>query len=225
MSIVWVLGVTLSVAALVFGAPAMLFVRDLRPLAKWVAIASLVAAVFCHARYKEALNTEAIAAGFSNIEDRRTAQDVGFTDPEAWRMEKRARVEAQMASAAAERAQRAEKDAKRAALMAQIAADNEAACSKNLKCTAEKAWPEAASACEKLVERSAKYQFEWTSGFMSPKFTNYRWRDANQAQVTFYGDQIKMQNGFGAWQHMTYYCDYDTKSKAVLDLRMIDGRL
>lgn len=232
MSIVWVLGVTLSVAALLFGAPAMLFVRDLRPLAKWVAIASLVAAVYCHTRYQEALNVEAIAAGFNNIEDRRTAQEAGFTDPEAWRQERRALVEARMAQEADDRAQRAEREkaeaekaAKRAAYMAQIAAENEAACRKNLKCTAEKAWPEAASACEKLVERSAKYQFEWTSGFMSPKFTNYRWRNANEAQVTYYGDQVKFQNPFGAWQNMIYYCDYDTKAKAVLDLRMTGGRL
>jgi len=25
--------------------------------------------------------------------------------------------------------------------------------------------------------------------------------------VTTIGDKIKMQNGFGAWQHMTYECD------------------
>lgn len=243
MSIVWVLGVTLSVAVLIFGAPAMLFVRELRPLAKWVAIASLVAAVYCHTRYQEALNVEAIAAGFNNIEDRRTAQEAGFTDAEAWRLERRALVEARMAREAEERAQRAgqeeaeraqraerekaqaEKDAARAEHMARIASANDAACGQNLKCIADKAWAEASVVCQNAVERDATYQFEWTDGLMERKFSHYRWSNANQRHVTFYGDKVKFQNGFGAWQNMIYYCDYDTKTKSVVGLRMTGGRL
>ncbi|MBA4204630.1 MAG: hypothetical protein C0457_06550 [Polymorphum sp.] len=226
------MGVLLGGGLLVVVSPIMLLFRARRAQAKWVAVAGLVLAVFCVSKWDGAVQSEAIAAGFSSADDRRIAREAGFTDPEAWRLEKRAQAEARVAREAEERALRAEQEkleaekaAKRAEHMAKIAAENEAACLKDLKCVAEKAWLEASSACERFVERSAKYQFEWTDGLLDTKFTHYRWFNQDAGQVTFFGDKVKFQNGFGAWQNMIYFCDYDTKTKTVLDLRVTGGRI
>ncbi|WP_186415377.1 hypothetical protein [Pannonibacter sp. P2PFMT1] len=232
MSVLWALGVLLGGGLLVVVSPIMLLFRARRAQAKWVAVAGLVLAFFCVSKWDGAVQSEAIAAGFSSADDRRIAREAGFTDPEAWRLEKRAQAEARVAREAEERVARAEREkveaekaAKRAEYMAQIAAANDAACGQNLKCVADKAWAEASVYCQDYVERRAKFQFEWTDGFLERKFSRYRWHNAKEQQVTFIGDKVKFQNGFGAWQNMIYSCDYDTKTKTVLGGRVEAGRL
>ena len=34
--------------------------------------------------------------------------------------------------------------------------------------------------------------------------------------LTIFGDKIKLQNGFGAWQRKQYSCDYNVKEKKPL---------
>ncbi len=92
----------------------------------------------------------------------------------------------------------------------------EEACRKEIECWGEKAHTVAAFACPHLVERLAKFDFEWTDGWTEPKFSHFRWRDIEAGTVTVIGDKIKMQNGFGAWSHMIYECDIDPVSKEAL---------
>jgi hypothetical protein len=79
--------------------------------------------------------------------------------------------------------------------------------------------------CRPWVERLAKNDFEWTDGRLEPKFSHYQWKDQKAGVVTYVGDKIKYQNGFGAWVHHIYECDLDARGEQVLDVRAQPGRL
>jgi hypothetical protein len=79
--------------------------------------------------------------------------------------------------------------------------------------------------CRDPIERLAKNDFEWTDGILEPKFSHYRWRDEAKGELTYIGDKIKYQNGFGAWIHHTYQCDLDSSGERVMDVRAAPGRL
>ena len=101
-------------------------------------------------------------------------------------------------------------------------------CMENLRCWAEKHSVSGAVYCEPHVERSAKYDFEWTDSWLESKFSHFRWLNAENRKagiVTYIGDKVKFQNGFGAWLPITYECDFDPINGTVLDLRLYEGRL
>jgi hypothetical protein len=51
-------------------------------------------------------------------------------------------------------------------------------------------------------------------------FTWYRWMGiTHPGVITLVTDKAKLQNGFGAFQHIVLQCDYDTQSKKVLGYR------
>ena len=83
----------------------------------------------------------------------------------------------------------------------------------------------ATSACAPVVERLAQYAHEWTDGFLGFKFSHYRWSDRDRGVITYIGDQIRFQNGFGAWQNYVYECDYDPSTELVEDVRATPGRI
>lgn len=101
----------------------------------------------------------------------------------------------------------------------------EAECQQDLKCWGEKYSIDAAVYCRKPIERISKYSFEWTDGMFEPRFSHYRWKDQSKGYITYVGDKIKLQNGFGAWIDYTYECDFDPAANAVLDIRAGQGRL
>ena len=96
----------------------------------------------------------------------------------------------------------------------------EAACRRDIQCWGDDNLLSATFACETLIERMARYDFEWTDGWLEPKFSHFRWHDIDRSTVTFIGDKIKFQNGFGAWQRVAYECDYDPDADQVLDIRI-----
>jgi hypothetical protein len=79
--------------------------------------------------------------------------------------------------------------------------------------------------CKGPVERLAKNNFEWTDGLLEPKFSHYRWKNQSTGIITYIGDKIKFQNGFGAWIFHTYECDLDASGETVLEVRAQPGRL
>lgn len=83
----------------------------------------------------------------------------------------------------------------------------------------------AAVECAPQIERLAKYSFEWTDRWYEPKFSHYRWSDKARGIVTYIGDKIKLQNGYGAWAFYTYSCNFDVIRKTVLDVQASEGRL
>lgn len=104
-------------------------------------------------------------------------------------------------------------------------AAEDAACRQDLQCWGDKNSISAAMYCDDYVEKFAKYSHEWTDGAFEPKFSHFRWTDQSKGYVTYAGDKIKFQNGFGAWENYIYECDFDPNQKAVLDVRVRAGRL
>lgn len=103
--------------------------------------------------------------------------------------------------------------------------EEERLCKKDLQCWGQKNANAAAVACDGKIEKLAKYDFEWTDGFFEPKFSRSRWRNKDRLIITYIGDKIKLQNGFGAWQRYTYECDYDTERDLVLKVSARPGRI
>ena len=101
----------------------------------------------------------------------------------------------------------------------------EAACKADLSCWGEKHSISAAVYCDDYVEKLAQYDHEWTDGMLEPKFSHYRWKNIDKGIVTYIGDKIKFQNGFGAWQNYVYECDFDPATETILDVRAQAGRL
>jgi hypothetical protein len=179
---------------------------------------------------------EAREAGFIDGSDRRAAEEAGFIEkPGEWSAvreivaseKERAKAERRQAE---QRARKEEEEKRRRVEEAKRAEEKAAeeqkvaGCRSDLECWGEKAWNVATFSCPSLIERMAKYDFEWTDGILEPKFSHYRWRDKDRGIVTVIGDKIKMQNGFGAWMHMTYECDVNPQAEAALDVRVREGR-
>jgi len=103
-------------------------------------------------------------------------------------------------------------------------AEKEAAYRQSLQCWGDKFSITAASECKNHVERLAKYSYEWTDGIFEPKFSHFRWKNQEAGIITYIGDKIKFQNGFGAWQNYVYECDFDTNAKIPVSVKADPGR-
>lgn len=90
-------------------------------------------------------------------------------------------------------------------------------------CLFEKYWIDASTPCKKLVEKSSKYDFEWTYGTFEPMFS--RFLTGTKNQIVFVGDKVKLTNGFNAKTTMVYYCTFDFKTKKIVDFKIDSGRL
>jgi|GEM_PF-504591 len=98
-------------------------------------------------------------------------------------------------------------------------------CKKNLQCWGDKHSLRATYAGQDFIEKFAKYDFEWTDGMLGSKVSSFRWLDKNKSTLSYFGDKIKFQNGFGAWQNMIYQIDYDPINKRLLNATVKPGRL
>lgn len=98
-------------------------------------------------------------------------------------------------------------------------------CKNDIQCWGDKNSSSAIIASRDSIERYAKYQFKWTDGFLEPKLSRCRWKDKSRLIVTYLGDKIMFQNGFGAWQNMIYQIDYDPINEKVLNIKVSNGRL
>lgn len=174
----------------------------------------------------------ALRAGFESPEAYRAAKLESVTDPNIWaeivarrEAESVARAEEALAKIAEEAAsQKAAEEAEALAVAAKKVAE-EAECKKEISCWGEKANTVATVLCPRLIERMARYDYEWTDGMLDVKFSHYRWKSVENAIVTVIGDKIKFQNGFGAWSHMTYECDVDPVTQTIIDVRVSEGRI
>ncbi|MDD0980700.1 hypothetical protein [Pseudomonas shahriarae] len=102
---------------------------------------------------------------------------------------------------------------------------DEAACRKDLQCAGDKYGIAASIYCKDPVSRLAKYTSRWTDGTFETKFSHFRWLNQEQGTLTFIGDKIEFQNGFGAFQRHTYECDFNPVNNQVLDVRARPGQL
>ena len=166
------------------------------------------------AGYLVALNHQAWRAGFFS----KAQMDLAFSRGLSSRAEL---VEHQHRAREREDAVR-KQGSENAAEMARAAA---LACPKDIECWGQKHASAASAGCAPLVERLAKFQFEWTSRWTDQRFPRARWLDQTKGQMTYIGDAIKFQNGFGAWQYHTYFCDFDPSTGRVLRVNSQPGRL
>lgn len=66
--------------------------------------------------------------------------------------------------------------------------------------------------CVAAIESRSLYDFKWTDGlFGEPKFRvdDYMWVDPANGVIAYSGNQIQMQNGFGAWKRVNYQCQFN----------------
>jgi len=102
---------------------------------------------------------------------------------------------------------------------------SDADCKKTLQCWGDRHSISAGVRCQRYVEKLAKFSHKWTDGVLEPKFSHFRWKNQSTGVVTFIGDKVQFQNGFGAWQNHIYECDFDPSAEQVLDVRARPGQL
>lgn len=199
-----------------------------------VFLGGLVAALFLRGRRKKGLfamgggvavfvvaailgvsnNGEMKAAGFADYSEFSAAKKAGFADAASWRTHQHEEAEKAKAEIAAKAAE--EKKTKEAA---------QSACKSDLQCWGDKNAVMAAVTCQPLIEKMAKWDHKWTDGILEPKFSRFRWRDQSRGVVTYVGDKLQLQNGFGAWGNVIYECDFEPTTERVSDIRITQGRL
>lgn len=108
--------------------------------------------------------------------------------------------------------------------MAQAVARHEAnmrqeeVCRAELNCWSRRHMLHAAAACKRGIEAQAKWQAEWTDGASRPMFSRHAWANEPDGHIVYFGNQVKFQNGFGAWRRVDYACTFDTRSRAVVEV-------
>lgn len=102
---------------------------------------------------------------------------------------------------------------------------DDATCRADIQCWGDKHTVAVGLYCKEPVERLAKYSARWTDGMLEPKFSRFRWLNESQGTITYIGDKIEFQNGFGAFQKHVYECDFNPVTKQVLDVRASPGQL
>lgn len=74
-----------------------------------------------------------------------------------------------------------------------------------------------ASGADDYLRSIAKYDYKWDdTGFLETKFDHYSSRVITPGVLTSISSKAKLQNGFGAFQHIELLCYYDTQSKKVI---------
>jgi hypothetical protein len=117
-------------------------------------------------------------------------------------------------------------DKKEAEQAAQVEAKKTAECKLSLQCWGDKYIATAGVYCKNDIEKLAKFSARWMDeSMLQSKFSQFKWLDEGSGTVTFVGDKLQFQNGFGAYQAVIYECDYDPTTKAVIDVRATPGRL
>ncbi|MEQ1766787.1 MAG: hypothetical protein ABL859_05100, partial [Methylotenera sp.] len=102
---------------------------------------------------------------------------------------------------------------------------DDAACKAELQCWAEKNIASGDAYCQSNVEKLGQYSSRWTDGMLELKFSRFRWLNKENSTLTYIGDKIELQNGYGAYQPHIYECDFDPATNSVIDVRAYAGRL
>lgn len=94
-------------------------------------------------------------------------------------------------------------------------------CKNDLTCWGNKNLGKAIYYCQMELDRLPKYDHEWDSGYFNAEmFDSYKWQNKEKLIITYFGNGIKVQNGFGVWRHASYYCVYDTVNENVISAGM-----
>lgn len=100
-----------------------------------------------------------------------------------------------------------------------------AECQRDAQCWFDKYQTAASVYCRDVIGAQANYDVEWLDSWKQPMFTHSKWTDREGGLMMFAGDAVKFQNGFGAWQRMTYVCEFDALNNVVVSAQAEAGRL
>lgn len=92
---------------------------------------------------------------------------------------------------------------------------SDAQCQADLQCWGDRQAGAAEGPCRRAVEALAQYQAEWTDGLLEPKFPRFAWADQARGDLRYLGNSVKFQNGFGAWQMVSYACDFSPSTRSA----------
>jgi predicted nucleic acid-binding Zn-ribbon protein len=81
------------------------------------------------------------------------------------------------------------------------------------ECYSQRHLMDAQRACRPEIEKLARYQAEWTYR-LDGMFESYSVR--TDGSILFIGNEVKFQNGFGAWSKQSYRCVYDPSDRSAL---------
>lgn len=98
-------------------------------------------------------------------------------------------------------------------------------CKKDLQCWGDRHSAYASAACSPEIEKLAKYDYEWTDGWTGVRLARFSFSDKEAGTLNYYGDAIKFSNGYGAFQHHIYRCEYDPEKDEVLSVEAEPGQL
>ena len=80
-------------------------------------------------------------------------------------------------------------------------------CKQDMQCWGERHQAAAAEPCSAAVIALAKWDHEWTTNPAPARFNKWSAGRGN-GTILYQGDALKLQNGFGAWQQVKYYCEF-----------------
>lgn len=184
-------------------------------------------------------DVKARQSGFESATDQMAAQSAGFSDPVLWGPKREELRKAQAASEAARKAEAEKAAADAQAEIKKIAAakvaeearlraeeerkkkDAAAACLADLACVWKEQSVYMSAECKVAVQRLAKWDYEWTDGWTDRAFSPV-WLEKDNGLVLLSGDKLKLQNGFGAWKHVSYLCTYNPAIKQAVSASVVE---
>jgi uncharacterized protein len=76
------------------------------------------------------------------------------------------------------------------------------------------------SAADDYLRSIARYDFKWDAvGFFGMRFDKFLTEVSSAGVLTSTSDKALLQNGFGAYERVELFCDYDTQSQKVIRVR------
>ena len=80
------------------------------------------------------------------------------------------------------------------------------------------------SAADDHVSKVARYAYKWDdAGFAAVLFDRFMTKAPRPGVVTLVSNHLSLQNGFGAYKRVKALCEYDTRSKRVASVDIING--
>lgn len=66
-----------------------------------------------------------------------------------------------------------------------------------------------------MIESKLRYRHEWTDGFLGEKFDRAMLYQPGRT-IIYHGNELRAENGFGAWQKVRYFCVWDFHSRSAI---------
>lgn len=164
-----------------------------------------------------------LVSGFHKYRDTQSAKSAGFSSVEEYRAALRQGYSTKAEVVAAEKAEKRRQRKAEAEKRKAERLKEEAACRADVMCWGERIRLKAIFACQPLIEKTARYSFRWTDGWLEPKFSKFAYSSGDT--YVYWGDKLQFQNRFGAWEYQVYKCMYNAATGEVDEVIVRPGRL